>query len=86
MFRYYMTSETRQALIDESKRLIASRRQAAIAARARREQSGDKSAPDEQSSDAETRDEMSSVASDSTFARLVADLQWGHTAGVRLSR
>jgi len=60
MLRYYMTPETRQAVIDESNRLIATR--ATInAARTRAE------------ADVGGDSEPSSV--ESVFARLVADLQ-----------
>lgn len=66
---YYMTPETRHALIAESNRLIAARgaRRAQAAAGG---QGVDSVWPDSQG-DAET----APAALDSTFARLVADLQ-----------
>ena len=60
MLRYYMTPETRQAVIDESNRLIATR--ATINA------SRTRSEPDDGG-------DREPASADSVFARLVADLQ-----------
>jgi len=65
MFRYYTTPETRQALIAESNRLIAGRRQAAA----------DGTARAGVALDAQSRAEIAECGSESAFARLVADLQ-----------
>ena len=74
MLRYYMTPETRQAVIAESNRLIATR----AATNANRSRGGshdvDGLGDDESSAAAAGMDtEPSSV--ESVFARLVADLQ-----------
>jgi hypothetical protein len=73
MFRYYMTPETRQAVIAESNRLIATR--AAMSASRSRGPSHDLDGCDDESSavEAGTNTEPSSV--ESVFARLVVDLQ-----------
>jgi len=73
MLRYYMTPETRQAVIDESNRLIATRA-TTHASRARRELD-DVALPRHERARApdDDCDEPSSV--ESVFARLVADLQ-----------
>jgi hypothetical protein len=65
MHRYYMTAQTRQALIAESNRLIAVRAELQ-AARARRER--DRADPRDE-------DNSSLPSPDSVFARLVADLR-----------
>jgi hypothetical protein len=75
MLPYYMTPETREAVIAESNRLIADR---AANARRRREASelqapGDPEREGE-ALDADSRTEMAACGSDSAFARLVADL------------
>lgn len=73
MLRYYMTPETRQALIAESNRQIAARA-AAHSPRARAPARHDDSFDSEwPSSGADTESPPSSV--ESTFARLVCDLQ-----------
>jgi len=76
MDRYYMTSETRQFLIAESNRLIASRA-ARIAAR--------RQSPAVERSETEWLDSQSAVETepsefDAAFARFVADLRWTPTA------
>lgn len=68
MNRYYMTADTRAALIAESKRLIAARadRQAARASRGPDTESGNEAS-------FEAADDETAVP-DSTFSRLVSDL------------
>ena len=73
MHRYYMTAQTRQALIAESNRLIAVRAELQ-AARARRER--DRVNPrDEDASSLHGTGAGLAPSPDSVFARLVADLQ-----------
>jgi hypothetical protein len=81
MHRYYMTPETRQALIAESNRLIAVRAAMQVA-RTRREQN-DANARDEDSSFAPHTGAESETSSESAFARLVADLQSTAPSGYR---
>jgi hypothetical protein len=69
MLRYYMTSQTRQSLIDESNRQIAMRA-IASAARGRRIP---RLAPDAEHADAAEADWT--ATSESVFARLVAELE-----------
>ena len=64
MHRYYMTSETRKALIAESNRLIAARAATHI------RPGTSHGAHDPASNDRETR-----ARNESAFARLVSDLQ-----------
>ena len=75
MLPYYMTPETREAVIAESNRLIADR---AANARRRREMSGLQAPSDGEAEgealDADARAEMAACGSESAFARLVADL------------
>ena len=72
MLPYYMTPETRQAVIAESNRLIATR--AAMNASRARGRDRERPCRDEASAGAAAMDtEPSSV--ESVFARLVADLQ-----------
>jgi len=59
---YYMTAETRQALIAESNRLIAARRKRSAAT-------------DSEWADSQGDIETSPAGLDSKFARLVSDLQ-----------
>jgi len=75
MLRYYMTPETRQAVIAESNRLIATR----AAMNLSRSRGGSHDPEDEQG-DAESLAAGSGIDSEpssveSVFARLVADLQ-----------
>lgn len=75
MNRYYMTADTREALIAESKRLVAARAERAAARSA--SVVGSAALPDE--SELFMRrasDRINGSVSDSAFARLVADLQW----------
>ena len=73
MFRYYMTPETRQAVIAESNRLIADR--AAMSAARRAQRGADAPAPSEDEGlSEEARAEMAACGSESAFARLVSDL------------
>ena len=73
MLRYYMTPETRQAVIAESNRLIANRA-ALNASRKRTGRDHDPEATEgEAAVDASGEDVASGV--ESAFARLVADLQ-----------
>ena len=78
MLPYYMTPETRQAVIEESNRLIATR--AAMNTTRARGHDLERPSGDEASASADVIDtEPSSV--DSVFARLVADLQSAAQAG-----
>jgi len=78
MLPYYMTPETRQAVIEESNRLIATR--AAMNTTRARGHDLERPSGDEASASADAIDtEPSSV--DSVFARLVADLQSAAQAG-----
>lgn len=71
MFPYYMTPETRQALIAESNRLIAGRR----AAREARSEHDDGQTLRGPALQAEGFADTVPGGFESTFARLVADLQ-----------
>jgi hypothetical protein len=73
MLPYYMTPETREAVIAESNRLIADR---AANARRRREMFGLQAPSDSEAEalDDEARAGMAACGSESAFARLVADL------------
>jgi hypothetical protein len=73
MFRYYMTPETRQAVIAESNRLIAAR--AAVHAGRRQADAGH--APDSGAAEPVSSDSAadSALGADSAFGRLVLDLQ-----------
>src|SRR6185436_3126242 len=74
MLRYYMTPETRQAVIAESNRLIATR--AAMSASRSRGESHDLDAVfDDRSRAAEAGTDTEPSSVESAFARLVADLQ-----------
>jgi hypothetical protein len=76
MLRYYMTPETRQAVIDESNRLIASRATSNGSRTPRQPQDGaEASTPVALAADTggDADDDPTSV--ESAFARLVADLQ-----------
>ena len=67
MLRYYMTSETRQSLIEESNRQIAMRA-IASAARGRR-------VPADAANDETAESDWAATVSESAFARLVAELE-----------
>jgi hypothetical protein len=73
MFRYYMTPETRQAVIAESNRLIAER--AALNAARKHRETGRADEPFEAERFPSQGAVSSSDFSDSAFARLVSDLQ-----------
>jgi hypothetical protein len=73
MHRYYMTSETRQALIAESNRLIAVR--AALQAARERREPRHANPRDDDTSFAPDTGADSQACSESAFARLVFDLQ-----------
>ena len=74
MFRYYMTPETRQAVIAESNRLIANR--AALSASRSRRETGFDSEPGEEGALVPHGDvDAAEADSESAFARLVEDLQ-----------
>jgi len=73
MFRYYMTPETRQAVIAESNRLIATR--AAMNAGRSRGEALDRDALSDDSFAAEAGTDTEPSGVESVFARLVADLQ-----------
>ena len=72
MHRYYMTPETRQAVIAESNRLIASRA-AMDAARRQPRQAGEPL--DSEWPDSQGDTETTASGLDSAFARLVSDLE-----------
>jgi hypothetical protein len=74
MLRYYMTPETRQAVIAESNRLIATRA-AMNVGRSRRESHDLDGLSEDESSAAEGGADTEPSGVDSVFARLVADLQ-----------
>jgi len=80
MLRYYMTPETRQAVIDESNRLIA-RRAASNGSPTPRELHDGAERPLRSTLDANTNANADSesegepMSMESAFARLVADLQ-----------
>ena len=81
MLRYYMTPETRQAVIAESNRLIATR--AAMSASRSRGESHDLDAVfDDRSRAAEAGTDTEPSSVESAFARLVADLQSAAAASV----
>jgi hypothetical protein len=74
MHRYYMTAETRQAVIAESNRLIAAR--AAADDRRRRLKSDSAGEPHESNRlESQGDTEASAFDGESAFARLVRDLQ-----------
>jgi len=74
MFRYYMTPETRQAVIAESNRLIAER--AALNAARKQLDAEHAGEPGEgETFAAQVGADESHPGSDSAFARLVSDLQ-----------
>jgi len=70
MLRYYMTSETRQSLIEESNRQIAMRA-IASAARGRRVPAP----PADAANDETAESDWAATVSESAFARLVAELE-----------
>jgi len=74
MLRYYMTPETRQAVIAESNRLIAMRA-AMNLSRSRGEARDPDGLGDDQSLAAESARDSEPSSVESVFARLVADLQ-----------
>jgi len=80
MLRYYMTPETRQAVIDESNRLIA-RRAASNGSPTPRELHDGAERPlrstlhANANADSESEGEGEPMSMESAFARLVADLQ-----------
>jgi len=78
MLRYYMTPETRQAVIDESNRLIA-RRAASNGSPTPRELHDGAERPLRSTlhanADSESKSEGEPMSMESAFARLVADLQ-----------
>jgi hypothetical protein len=74
MFRYYMTPETRQAVIAESNRLIAAR--AALHASRHQLDAGQTAEPFQGEAFSPESDAVQpDLGSDSAFARLVSDLQ-----------
>ena len=73
MLRYYMTPETRQAVIAESNRLIATR--AAMNSRSREESRDLAGLSEDDLLAAEARMDTEPSSVESAFARLVADLQ-----------
>jgi len=73
MFRYYMTPETRRAVIAESNRLIAER--AALNASRKQLDAAHAEAPSHDEPAAARADAGQADFSDSAFARLVSDLQ-----------
>ena len=80
MLPYYMTPETRQAVIAESNRLIATR--AALHAVRRRRGADSATEPaDSEWPPTQGAAEASDASADSTFARLVADLQSTSSSG-----
>jgi hypothetical protein len=76
MLRYYMTSETRQSLIEESNRQIAMRAIASAASGRRVPAAAAVHAPADAAND-ETESDWSATVSESAFARLVAELEAG---------
>jgi hypothetical protein len=70
MHRFYMTPETRQALIAESNRLIASR-----AGRHPHKSDGSADATDSEWPATDTGADVDASALESRFARLVSDLE-----------
>jgi len=76
MLRYYMTPETRQAVIDESNRLIA-RRAASNGSPTPRElhDGAERPLPSTLHANADSESEGEPMSMESAFARLVADLQ-----------
>jgi len=74
MLRYYMTPETRQAVIDESNRLIA-RRAASNGSPTPRELHDGAERPLRSTLHANADSESDPMSMESAFARLVADLQ-----------
>jgi hypothetical protein len=74
MFRYYMTPETRQAVIAESNRLIAERA-ALNAARKQLDAGHADGLVEGEPFAAQDGTDESNLGSDSAFARLVSDLQ-----------
>jgi hypothetical protein len=74
MLRYYMTPETRQAVIAESNRLIATRA-AMNPSRSRGESHGLDGLSEDESLAAEAGMDTEPAGVESVFARLVADLQ-----------
>jgi hypothetical protein len=83
MLRYYMTPETRQAVIAESNRLIATR--AAMNASRARGESHDLDELSEEASAAEAGRDTEPFSVESVFARLVADLQSAAAAPVTVA-
>lgn len=79
MFRYYMTPETREAVIAESNRLIAARA-ALTASRGRPAPHRNGESPDSEWPTIDGATETGASALESTFSRLVSDLQ-SATAG-----
>ena len=84
MLRYYMTPETRQAVIDESNRLIATRA-AMNASRARGESHDLDGFSEEASLAAEAGRDTEPFSVESVFARLVADPQSAAAAPVTVA-
>jgi hypothetical protein len=80
MLRYYMTPETRQAVIAESNRLIATR--AAMNSRSRGESRDLAGLSEDDLLAAEARMDTEPSSVESAFARLVADLQSAAAASV----
>jgi hypothetical protein len=74
MLRYYMTPETRQAVIAESNRLIATRA-AMQPSRSRGDAHALDGSADDESLAAEAGVDIEPSSVESVFARLVADLQ-----------
>ena len=74
MLRYYMTPETRQAVIDESNRLIATRA-AMNPSRSRGGAHDPDALGDDEPRAAESGMDSEPSSVESAFARLVADLQ-----------
>jgi hypothetical protein len=81
MLRYYMTPETRQAVIAESNRLIATRA-AMNTSRSRGESRDLDGLCGDESSAAEAGRDTEPSGVESAFARLVADLQSAAAASV----
>ncbi len=79
MHRYYMNAETRDALIAESKRMIAARAPSAATAD---ESAPAESAVDERAASAsnDERGRVEDAGTDSTFAALVSDLRYASAA------
>ena len=80
MLRYYMTAETREALIAESNRLIAARA-ATHPSRRRAAVTHDGDASDTEWSNSEGDTELPPSSLDSAFARLVADIRAASAGG-----